>query len=83
MPEGIVKSFDSAKGGGIIATEQGEEISVHRSAILADQSGNLYPGDIVEFTLGRNKWGKPAALNVRRIGWEEEGKEDVPREWNF
>lgn len=83
MPEGKVIHFDPAKGAGIIETESGEELPVHKSALGEGQSVGLYAGDLVEFTVGRNKFGKRAAQDVRRIGWEEEEDSDEPREWNF
>ena len=83
MPEGKVLSYDQGKGTGIIAADNGEELPVHRTALTEDLGGGLYPGDIVEFTVGRNKFGKRAAQQVRRIGWEEEEESDTPREWNF
>ena len=83
MPEGKVISFDPDRGTGVIEADSGEELPVHRSALVDDQSAVLYPGDIVEFTLGRNKFGRRAAQQVRKIGWDEEGDSDEPREWNF
>lgn len=81
--EGIVKQFDTVKGTGIIEAESGEELPVHRSAIEDDSGGNLYPGDLVEYKLGKNRFGRRAALDVRRIGWEEQDEDGEPREWNF
>ncbi len=83
MAEGVVRHFDPGKGTGIIEAENGEELPVHRSAIADDSGENLYPGDIVEYKLGKNRFGRRAALNIRRIGWEEQGGDDEPREWNF
>jgi len=84
MPEGIVKHFDPDRGTGAIETESGDELFVHRSALADDGPRDLFPGDVVEYTLGRNRRGRPAAVNVRRIGWvEEEDDADEPREWTF
>jgi cold shock CspA family protein len=82
MPEGTVKEFDERRGTGTILAENGEELTVHRSAIEDDGLRALHSGDIVEFTTGRNKFGRRCALQVRRIGWEENGG-DSPREWSF
>ena len=85
MPEGVVKSYDQEKHSGIIETEQMEELPVHRSALLEAAANGLYPGDLVSFKIGRNRFGKRAALEVRRIGWEEDGggDDEAPREWQF
>jgi len=82
MPEGTVKDFDTSRGMGTILAEGGEELSVHHSAIEDEGLRALHPGDIVEFSVGRNKFGKRCAVKVRRIGWEE-GSGDTPREWTF
>jgi len=82
MPEGTVKDFDETRGTGTILAENGEELSVHRSAIEDEGLRALHPGDIVEFSTGRNKFGHRCAVHVRRIGWEE-GAGDTPREWSF
>ena len=84
MPEGTVVEFDSEKGYGNIQTEEGDLLAVHRSAIADEGLMALHPGDVVEFRVGRNKFGRRAALEVRRIGWEDEENEDgSPREWTF
>ncbi len=82
MPEGVVLHFDPRKGLGVVRAEDGEELSVHHSAIEDEGLRVLHPGDIVEFTLGRNKFGKRCAVKVKRVGWEE-GSGDEPREWTF
>lgn len=84
MPQGVVKNFETTKGTGEIEMESGETISVHRTAIDESSGGVLHLGDIVEFKVGRNRFGNRAALEVRRIGWEEEEETgDEPREWTF
>ena len=83
MSEGKVLSYDLERGSGMIEADSGEELPVHRSALAEESNGALYPGDLVEFTVGRNKFGRRSAQNVRRIGWEEDGDSDEPREWNF
>lgn len=81
MPEGTVKEFDESRGLGTILADNGEELSVHVSAIEDEGLRALHPGDIVEFSTGRNKFGRRCAVRVRRIGWEEGG--DDAREWSF
>ena len=83
MIEGRVVDFDPVRGTGTIEADSGELLPVHRSAIVDDQSATLFSGDLVAFSLGRNKFGKRAAQDVKRIGWEEEDDSDEPREWNF
>lgn len=83
--QGTVLSYDAGRGAGEIQTEQGETFPVHRTALHEEAARGLHPGDIVEFTPGRNRFGHKAALEVRRIGWEEDdaGTDDEPREWTF
>jgi cold shock CspA family protein len=82
--QGTVQSFDSQRGVGEIRTESGEVFAVHRSALRDDALSGIFPGDIVEFVAGRNRFGRRAALEVRRVGWEDDGGEDdSPREWTF
>jgi cold shock CspA family protein len=80
--EGVVRDFDPVRGMGIVVTQEGEELPVHRTAIADEGLRALHAGDIVEFSLGRNRFGRRCAVNVRRIGWEEGGS-DEPREWTF
>jgi len=80
--EGVVKEFDAERGTGVILAREGEELPVHRSAIADEGLRALHVGDIVEFTIGRNRFGRRCALQVRRVGWEE-GESDEPREWTF
>jgi CspA family cold shock protein len=80
--EGVVREFDDRRGLGVIVTEDGEELSVHHSAIEDEGLRALHPGDIVSFSIGKNKFGRRCAVQVRRIGWEEPGS-DEPREWSF
>ena len=83
MTEGVVKSYDQDRGQGINKDDEGEELTVHRTGLAEEEPGSLFPGDIVEFTKGRNKWGRPAALNVKKIGWEDENDDSEPKEWTF
>ncbi len=83
MPEGVVKRFDAERGSGVIETERGDELFVHRSALVEDGPRELFAGDVVEYRLGRDRRGRPAAVDVRKIGWVEEDDDDTPREWTF
>jgi CspA family cold shock protein len=61
---GIVRWYDEVEGYGFIARKQGEEIYVHYSAIICDESKcYLEEGDPVEFTVAAGKDG-PQAQNV-------------------
>jgi cold shock CspA family protein len=82
LREGVVRDFDEQRGTGTILSRDGEEVQVHRSAIEDEGLRSLHPGDIVEFAVGRNRFGRRGAVRVRRVGWEEEGGEQ-PREWTF
>jgi CspA family cold shock protein len=79
--EGVVREFDLSRGSGMIFTRDGEELPVHHTGIAEEGLRALHPGDIVEFEIGRNKFGRRTAVAVRRIGWEEEA--DEAREWTF
>ena len=81
--EGKVISFDAVKGVGMILAESGEELPVHRSAIVEGGPEGIYVGDVVEFRTGRNRFGRRAAVDVRRIGWDEDDPDGAPREWTF
>ena len=82
--QGVVQRFDADKGVGEIEAEDGKVFAVHRSALRDEALSGIFAGDIVEFRVGRNRFGRPAALDVRRIGWEDEEDEGgAPREWTF
>ncbi len=58
---GIVKWYDDAEGYGFIARKRWEEIYVHYSAIICDESKcSLEEGDPVEFTVVEGKDGLQA-----------------------
>ena len=81
--QGSVQSFDPERGHGEIQTERGAVYAVHRSALRDEALSGIFPGDIVEFVPGRNRFGQRAALEVRRVGWEDGADDDSPREWTF
>ncbi len=62
---GTVKWFDAAKGYGFISGEDGKDIFVHFSAIVAEGYKSLAEGDKVEFELKENERGKQADKVVK------------------
>ncbi len=64
--QGSVKWFNDSKGFGFIATDEGEDVFVHFSAISGDGFKSLAEGDRVEFDLVSGPKGRQAA-NVVRI----------------
>jgi len=64
--QGAVKWFNDAKGFGFIASDTGEDVFVHFSAITGDGFKSLAEGDRVEFDLVTGPKGRQAA-NVVRI----------------
>ena len=63
MPTGKVKWYDSEKGFGFLATEDGDEVFVHASSLPAGVEA-LKPGSRVEFGVADGKRG-PQALSIR------------------
>jgi CspA family cold shock protein len=63
MPTGKVKFFDDAKGFGFIASDEGDEVYLHSSALPAGIT-SVKPGSRVEFSLFDGKRG-PQATSVR------------------
>lgn len=63
--EGTVKWFNSAKGYGFIAHDQGKDVFVHYSAIQMDGYRALAEGDKVEFEIVDGDKG-PQAENVTK-----------------
>ena len=60
---GKVKWFDSKKGYGFILTDDGGEIFVHYTGIVAEGFKALTEGQRVEFEIGGNEKGQQA-VNV-------------------
>jgi cold shock CspA family protein len=83
MARGIVREFDPERGMGVIEEDSGGEIRVFRSGLGEDGLRVLYRGDVVEYRVGRSRRGGRTALNVVRIGWEDEPDDENPREWTF
>ena len=64
MSTGSVKWFDTKKGFGFIAPDDGtDELFVHYSEIKAEGFATLEEGQKVEFEVGQGKKG-PCATNV-------------------
>ncbi len=63
MPTGKVKWYDTEKGFGFLATEDGDEVFVHASSLPAGVEA-LKPGSRVEFGVADGKRG-PQALSIR------------------
>lgn len=63
MPTGKVKWFDSEKGFGFLATDEGDEVFVHASALPVGTT-TLKAGTRVEFGVADGKRG-PSALSLR------------------
>ena len=63
---GKVKWFDSKKGYGFILPEDGSEIFVHYTGIIAEGFKALTEGQMVEFEVGNNEKGVQA-VNVTVI----------------
>ena len=59
MPTGKVKFYDTEKGFGFLATDEGEDVFVHASA-LPSGVDELRPGSKVEFGIVDGKRGKQA-----------------------
>ena len=65
MPTGKVKWYDSEKGFGFLARDDGGEVFVHSSA-LPDKNAALRPGQRVEFGVAEGRKGAQA-LQVRLL----------------
>lgn len=59
MPTGKVKFYDTEKGFGFLASDEGEDVFVHASALPAGSPG-LTPGSKVDFGIVDGKRGKQA-----------------------
>ncbi|MBE6199912.1 MAG: cold-shock protein [Rikenellaceae bacterium] len=67
---GKVKWFDSKKGYGFILTDEGREVFVHYTGIIAEGFKALTEGQNVEFEIGSNDKGVQA-VNVTVVPRKE------------
>jgi CspA family cold shock protein len=63
MNQGTVKWFNESKGFGFIQKDDGEEIFVHHTSIVADGYKTLTEGAKVEFQVEKTEKG-PRAVSV-------------------
>ena len=66
MHKGTVKWFNNTKGFGFIAQEDGPDVFVHHTAIMAEGFRTLAEGARVEYEAEQGPKG-PAAVNVTTI----------------
>jgi len=64
--KGQVKWFNNAKGFGFIGREDGPDVFVHYSALIAEGYKSLQEGDNVEFEIVDGQKG-PQAANVVKV----------------
>jgi cold shock protein len=64
--KGTVKWFNNAKGFGFIGRDDGPDVFVHYSALLAEGYKSLQEGDNVEFEIVNGQKG-PQAANVVKL----------------
>jgi CspA family cold shock protein len=65
VEKGTVKWFNDAKGFGFITRENGPDVFVHHTAIIAEGFRSLTEGDVVEFEVTKGPKGLQAS-NVSR-----------------
>jgi CspA family cold shock protein len=63
--KGTVKWFNNAKGYGFIGREDGPDVFVHYTAIVADGYKSLHEGDEINFEIADGQKG-PQAANVSK-----------------
>ena len=64
--KGTVKWFNNAKGFGFIGRDDGADVFVHYSALIAEGYKSLQEGDVVEFEIVDGQKG-PQAANVVKV----------------
>ncbi|PIQ85014.1 MAG: cold-shock protein [Candidatus Omnitrophica bacterium CG11_big_fil_rev_8_21_14_0_20_45_26] len=65
MAKGVVKWFDNAKGYGFIASETGNDVFVHHTAIQGSGYKTLDEGQQVEFEITKGPKGEQATNVVK------------------
>jgi cold shock protein len=71
--KGNVKWFNNAKGYGFAATQNGQDVFVHYSAISGTGFKTLLEGDLVEFEIVQGTHG-PMAMSVVKLGEAQTAK---------
>ena len=66
MATGVVKWFNDIKGFGFIASDDGTDVFVHQTAIIAEGHRTLNEGQRVEFDVTQGDKG-PKAENVKPV----------------
>jgi cold shock protein len=65
---GTVKWFNTTKGYGFIAPDDGaKDVFVHVSAVTRSGIGSLHEGQRISFELERGQQGRVAAVNLRQV----------------
>ncbi|HXZ03072.1 MAG TPA: cold-shock protein [Stellaceae bacterium] len=68
MSIGTVKWFNTTKGYGFIAPDDGaKDVFVHISAVTRSGIGSLHEGQRVSFEIERGQQGKVAAVNLKPV----------------
>jgi CspA family cold shock protein len=68
MATGTVKWFNTTKGYGFIAPEEGDtDVFVHISAVQSSGMTDLQEGQQVSYELEEGKNGKTAAVNLKAV----------------
>ena len=66
MTKGTVKWFNDKKGFGFLSREEGDDVFVHHTSILAEGFKTLREGQEVEFEVQDGPKG-PQAVNVKAL----------------
>jgi CspA family cold shock protein len=66
MAKGTVKWFNDKKGFGFLSREEGDDVFVHHTSILAEGFKTLREGQEVEFEVQDGPKG-PQAVNVKAL----------------
>ena len=78
MEQGKVKWFNPQKGYGFLGRENGPDVFVHYSAIVANGYKSLLEGEEVEFVIEQGQKG-PQAANVRVLSSQTSNENDLPK----
>ena len=68
MPKGKIKKVIQDKGYGFIKAENGREIFFQATSLRGLYFKNIKEDDQVEFDMGKNRWNRPVAVNIRASG---------------